>query len=187
MNGNSENQVRHATKQQQQNGYYPMPPSNGNGNSKNRPNFNGQRAGWTGSNGERDNTLSVSSDRIPSAIKVSRASSRNSFASEDLERYMQPGKPVPPPRVTPLARQPSGTNRILSGRSQDSSFPHIYETPPPVKPRKLSVKSSSYTNMNVDGDESNIFVILKKKQFFKMIHFKINMQIIMLTTIMITL
>ena len=89
-------------------------------------------------------------------IKASRASSRNSFASEDLERYMQPNKPVPPPRVTPVnTRQPSGTNRILSGRSQDSAFPHIYETPPPVKPRKLSTsKSNSYTNMNVENEDS---------------------------------
>ena len=149
-------------KNNKQNGYYPMPPSGNNSN----PNKLRQRSGWTGAggggDGEREkNTFSVSSDRVPSALKLSRASSRNSFASEDLEKYMQPNKPIPQPRLTPSTRQPSGTNRILSGRSQDSSFRQIYDTPPPVKPRKM--RSSSYTNMNSEGEESELILLRKEK------------------------
>lgn len=150
------------------NGFAPIPPSN-NPNAKLRPTFNGQRGGWA-VNADRNHVLSVSSDRIPSAsLKISRASSRNSFASEDLDKYMSHdgsiNRPVPPPRITPTGRQPSASNRILSGRSQDVPYPQIFEaTPPPVKPR-TSVRSNSYTNLSQNMDDMDSKSFLKKMKY----------------------
>jgi hypothetical protein len=137
-------------KNSKQNGFYPIPPASNSNTNRLRPN---QRGGWTIADRE-----SVSSDRIPSAsLKVSRASSRNSFASEDLEKYMTPNnKPVPQPRLTPSTnRQPSASNRMLSGRSQDSAFPQIYDPPPPVKPRKSSMRNGSNQDNNNNEDIDN--------------------------------
>lgn len=76
-------------------------------------------------------------DRIPSAsYRGSRASSRSSFYSEDLDKYMNNGttqhKPAPPPR----AANSNASGRILTSRAQDTSSQLMHESssvPPPVK------------------------------------------------------
>lgn len=91
-------------------------------------------------------------DRIPSAsIKHSRTSSRSSFASEDLEKYMShtshnETKPMPHPRVVSNA----STNRILSSRPHDNE-----NIPPPIKPRVASLSNNSFNK--IDSYEQNPF------------------------------
>ncbi len=79
-----------------------------------------------------------------SSLKASRVSSRSSFVSEDLEKYMtNPGAikqtptpipmPIPQPRLTPPSRQIMPT-RAFSGRSSlDQSIDYSEAPPPPVK------------------------------------------------------
>lgn len=119
----------------------PSPPTS----VKTRPNL---RNGWN------------STERIMSGSMIlSRASTRTSLASDDLEKYMNASltninnspssqipllKPIAPPRISSSG---SGNTKIYSGRPQESSASLDAintHAPPPVKPRK----SSSITSLN---------------------------------------
>lgn len=91
-------------------------------NINNQHNFNGETSYFT--------------DRIPSAsYRGSRASSRSSFYSEDLEKYMSNGAPQHKPAPPPRAPNSNASGRILLSRAQDTSsqLMHDNSVPPPVK------------------------------------------------------
>ncbi|RNA21186.1 ankyrin repeat domain-containing 55-like, partial [Brachionus plicatilis] len=120
-----------------------IPPSPPTG-VKTRPNL---RNGWN------------STERIQSgSIRLSRASTRTSLASDDLEKYMNGSltnlnnppsqvpvlKPIAPPRISSSG---SGNMRMYSSRPHESSASldaPATQAPPPIKPRK----SSSITSLN---------------------------------------
>lgn len=128
----------------------PSPPTG----VKTRPNL---RNGWN------------STERILSgSMRLSRASTRTSLASDDLEKYMNASltninnptssqvpilKPIAPPRISSSG---SGNIKIYSGRPQESSASldalTIQAPPPPIKPRK----SSSINSLNTADNRLTI-------------------------------
>ncbi len=79
----------------------------------------------------------TSTERMQSAsVRPSRVSSRSSFVSEDLDKYMSNVRPIQPPPTVPPRTTPTRQiiTRAFSGKSLDTSLQQDqYETqPPPV-------------------------------------------------------
>ncbi|CAF0704904.1 unnamed protein product [Brachionus calyciflorus] len=126
----------------------PSPPTV----AKTRPNL---RNGWN------------STERILSgSLRLSRASTRTSLASDDLDKYMNDNytslnnlqstqipilKPIAPPRINSSG---SSNIRIYSGRAQETQMSTASldapttQAPPPIKPRKSSSVASLTTALN---------------------------------------